>query len=439
VLIVVSDATRRDALSPYGGELAAHTPNVARIAERGVVFDACYSAANFSGPSYATLLTGRYPVGHGVFDHPNVLPGDNRTLHEVAADREYYSLHFTQHGYLQRRWNYDQGCSYYRFCGNDEFLANKLVRWIERYPDVPFVAFVVIFTPHFPYGLDDNPNGLLDGLSERDRELRRAAGSQRTKYDLRSTGLSPEYVAAQRAAYLLEVERADGLVGRIVDALERVGRLTNTAIVITADHGEAFGEHGFHFCHDPDVYAPVSRVPLIISWPGRFVPGRVSSVVSLVDVMPTVAEWIGGDAGADVDGSSLTPLLEGREETEPRTALCHSRPLWERGDKHPPLRERYQRPSFAGSSLLAARGPWDVVVQPMAEGMRTELFDRAADPDHLNDLWAEHGDDPEVQLLLTDLLDYRLRLVDAATATATDLTEEQREALRALGYLGSEQ
>ncbi len=433
ILIVVLDAARRDALSPYGGEAAAATPTISRLAERGVVFDACYAAASFSGPSYASLLTGRYPVRHGVYDHPSVLPEGNRTIHEVAAGHGYATLHFTQHAFLRARWNYDQGASTYRFCGNGEFLTGKLVRWIERNPEVPFVAFVALYAPHFPYGLDDDPEGLLGGLSPRDRTLHRTVEAERAQHDLGRTGLSRAYVAAQRAAYLLKVEGADRTLGRIVEALEHTGRMTDTAVVVTADHGETFGEHGFHFSHDAEVHGEVAHVPLIISWPDRFDAGRVSEVVSLVDVMPTVAEWVGEGADLDVDGLTLTPLLEGRY-AEPRTALCYSRPLHRHGALYPLLRQRYQRPGLAGSSLLAARGRWDVVLQPLAEGFRCELFDRESDPLHLIDVWPTHGEDPEVQRLLAELASYRSRLVAAAEAAAP-LTPEQREALRELGYL----
>jgi len=435
VILMVLDATRRDALSPYGRVADGSTPNIARLARRGVVFDAGYSAAAFSGPSYASLLTGRYPPGHGVFNHPNVLTDRSRTLLEIASDAGFYTLFFTEHSYLRKRWQYDRGAFHYRF-DDPDVLVEDLTSWMSGHPEVPFVAFMAITTPHYPYGLENKELDLYQGLSLRDRVLHRVFDPRKRMFDFASTGLSDEYAEAQRQSYLREVERADLLVGRVMDAVESAGPERDTVIIVTADHGEAFGEHGHYFGHDPVVYAPVTGVPLIITWPGRLAPARVEAPVSLVDVLPTLAEWFGGDVEHDLDGRSLVAMLDGEGDPPDRALFSFNRALSRKvREKYSPVGERYQLDSYEGCSFLGVRGRWDVVMQPLTIGFAYEVFERAADPLHLEDMWAVHGDDAEVQQLVGDLHAYRNLFLSEAMPNEKPLSDEQREELRALGYV----
>jgi len=434
VILIVSDATRRDAMSPYGVEPDDRTPNIARLARDGVVFDAAYSAASFSGPSYASLLTGRYPPRHGVFDHPKTLPGQNRTLLEVASDAGYYTLHLTQHPYLSTKWHYDQGADHYRRSDPD-VLVDDLTSWIADNPGVPFVAFIVLTIPHYPYGLRHRDD-LFGGLSLRDRVLSGLAEPLQLMFDFDATGLSQAYVRAQRESYLREVTGSDAEVGKIAEAVRSAGIERNTVVLVTADHGEAFGEHGFYFCHDPVIYGPVTRVPLIAMWPGRLRPGRIEQPVSLVDVMPTLVEWIGGEIGAPVDGRSLVAKLERGVDLPERTLFSFSRKFSRASrERFPVLAEQYRLDGYRGCPFQGVRGRWDVVVRPLPEGFACQVFDRASDPLDLDDLWPDHGDDAEVQRIVDEVKAYRAWFLSRAIPDEKPLTEEQRKALRALGYL----
>jgi hypothetical protein len=436
VVLVVLDSTRRDAVSPYGAVDEEVTPNIARLAEHGVVFDAAYSAASFSGPAYASLLTGRYPPAHGVLDHPAVLAGDNRTLLEAAASAGYYTLHVTEHSFLRDNWNFDQGASLYRFSENPDALSDLVEWWIETHPKVPFVAVIVFMGAHYPYGLEDDRQELWGGLSERDRHLHQNTDTHGRQYAYAATGLSDAYAAAQWLSYLAEVQRADRRLGRIVDALERSGLAEETVVIVTADHGEAFGEHGFYFCHDPVVYGPVSRVPLIVSWPGRLPAIRVTSAVSLVDLVPTVAEWIGDEVGGEVDGVSWMRAIRGEETSDKRPVFCFSRPFGEGArDRFPLIAELTGRPGYAGSAFLGAVGRWDLVLRPLQQGFAAELFDRVNDPLHRVDVWPEHATEPEVARLNSLVRAYRDQLLAAAGSATEPLSDRQRDELRRLGYI----
>jgi arylsulfatase A-like enzyme len=433
VVVIVIDATRRDALSPYGGVADDRTPNIARLAREGVVFDACYSAAAFSGPSYASLLTGRYPPGHGVFNHPNVLPADNRTLLEIAADAGYYTLHLVQHPYLRQQWQYDQGAVHYRY-DHDHVLVDGLTSWIADNPGVPYVAFLVVTTPHYPYGLDKKQQSdLFDGLSLWERFLHNVSEPKQRMFDFGATRLSNAYVEAQRESYQREVDGVDRLIGRVLDGVRDAGR--DTVVFLTADHGEAFGEHGHHFGHDVVVHAPVTGVPLIVSWPGQWSPRRIDAPVSLVDVLPTIVDVLDDDGDDGFDGRSLVELLEGRELPE-RAVFSYNRVFSKKvRNTYPPLLEVYQLDGYAGCSFLGARGKWDVVLRPVTTGFEYELFERAHDPLHLANLWSGSDVDPEVRQLVAEIHAYRDGFLEKATPTEGPLTKRQRKQLEALGYV----
>jgi len=432
VLLLVLDTTRRDALSPY--RPSARTPHIAALGQKSVIFDACTAAASFSGPSYASLFTGLYAARHGVFDHPWELPRECVTLFEAARQHGLYTVYMTQHPYLRRRWHYDQGADLYRYGPDDEYLTDELVKWLEENPLVPFVGFLALTTPHWPYDVAVGRKGVLSRLSPSDGKLHRETSDATKMFGLAEAGFSDEYLPVQRDLYAEEVQRADALVGRVLSALERTGRLGKTVVVLTADHGEAFGEHGFHFAHDPEVHAPVSRVPLLVSFPQRYPSRHVPDPVGLVDLFPTVMEWIGAPC-SPVDGRSLVPLLEGREDRS-RTVFCFSRGLLEDRVKFPLVRDRYRFLGLEGSSLLGARGELDVVLQPMTEGFAVEVYERAEDPLHLVDLAGVLGDDPRVEGLVAAIQEYRSELLDRAPHRGlADLSQEQRKALSALGYL----
>jgi hypothetical protein len=158
--------------------------------------------------------------------------------------------------------------------------------------------------------------------------------------------------------------------------------------------------------------------------------------VSLVDVLPTITEWIGGDAGDGFDGRSLAGRLERGERLMERTLFSYSRAFSRKAKAaHPVLREAFPQDGYRGSAILGVRGRWDVVLRPAERGVEYQVFDRFSDPLHLDDLWPIHGGDPDVQSLVEEINEYRERFVSRAEAVDKPVTDEQREGLRALGYV----
>ena len=233
----------------------------------------------------------------------------------------------------------------------------------------------------------------------------------RRRYEREGVHIAP-YRSECAAHYYGLIEMIDYQLGRILDALKRNGQEENTVILVTADHGEALGDHGM-WGKGPFHYDSVVRVPLLVSWPGRFREGQVhDSVVSLVDFAPTILEIAGvpipegnappvpvsPDAPQPWPGHSLVPVLEGRDGAGRGRALIE-----DDQDKlgfrvRTLVTERYRLTAYSGRSY-------------------GELFDFREDPGELRNLW----DDPAHRATRDEL---RLELLEEIMETQPALPRQ---------------
>jgi arylsulfatase A-like enzyme len=159
--------------------------------------------------------------------------------------------------------------------------------------------------------------------------------------------------------YDYEIAFADLWVGKLLAAVKELGLAPDTAIVVMADHGEAWGEHKAFF-HGSDLFDEQLRVPLIISIPGR-APKKLDDRVALVDVAPTLIEMVGGAPPATMRGHSLLPLLEGK----PRAP-------------HPVVAELLPATAWPHHAVMMVDGAHKIIHR--VSDRRWELYDLDADP-----------------------------------------------------------
>jgi arylsulfatase A-like enzyme len=282
------------------------------------------------------------------------------------------------------------------------------LEWLERPRDRPFALLVHYFDAHDPSFVP--PREWL--ASEVDFELPdplARAGSERR---IPALDLPENRVAL----YDAELRFVDEQIARVLERLRQTGELERTLVVVVADHGEAFGEHGF-WTHGI-LYQEQLRVPLVISGPG--IPRGVVCAQRgrLVDVLPTLAELLDLPAPrAALDGASLVPFFGGAMAGEVRDVYA---------EVHHAAEDRLRRDP---RMFTLRRKDWKLVHRP--EVGRDELYDLASDPGELHDRSAEH---PE----LVAALRYRLGALGAlggAAPTLEGLTAEQIDELRRLGYL----
>lgn len=446
VILIVVDAMRADHLGAYGYERDT-SPHMDALAAKGVVFENTITQASFSGPSYATILTGKLPQEHGVRDHPRVLDDDaNETLAEAATRQGFRTAGFVAHSFLDRRWKYDQGFQDYQkprpvrgrhgHTPPAERVVDAAIDWLEHItPEQPFFVFVQLQEAHMPY-LPPAPHDTLFGEGLPGTRAMRDIVDKKVNrgelmFSFRELGYDDADLAGAIALYDGEIRYADEQLGRLFDVLESAGRLDTTVIAITADHGESLGEQDLYFHHDMSLYEPVARVPLIVHAPGKLPANtRTAGQVRLVDLVPTLAELAGIDPPRGVSGQSMVPVVRG-EKPGP-VAFAENQPFKAERADYPHY--RVEVPGVAGKWRMVRTNSAKLIRIPTADGITWELYDLETDPEERVNL---HGQRPELESELRDLLEAHL----AADPNMTDepvepeLDDATREQLRSLGYL----
>jgi arylsulfatase A-like enzyme len=340
ILLIVMDAVRADHLSCYGYKRPT-TPFLEEMAADGVIFDNAFAAAPWTPPSHASLFTGTYPSKHGVDVDENLYLHDgNVTLAQILGSSGHRTFAILPDAHLSDKRGFHRGFQdyievfrlpYLKFdfaylessarnllLGRDKrsYLINRLVkRWLTQnaVKDEPFFVFVNYKTAHNRYQAPWPFRKRFEVKPDPDQDKK--------KLDYFSDGGGYPYMARkfEMSAGDFEVVKSwyDGAVACIDDRirdlvqyLKKIKLYENTLIIVTADHGENFGEHGlaYHlFC----LYDTLIRVPLVFHAPALFRgPIRVPHLVSLTDVLPTLLDILRIDSNRrrEIDGRSLLPF-----------------------------------------------------------------------------------------------------------------------------------
>jgi len=334
IILIVCDTLRADALSCYESSRKT-SPWLDAFAEEAVVFDHAVTPASWTLTAHASLFTGQYPVTHGVEMNRN-LPESAATWPESMRDAGYATAGFTGHSHFLLPWRgFADGFDVYNVPHNEAIRAihdtePRVHDWLERQGDGPFFLFFHNYDIHalpgepayaLPYGVpkaDDfhhfsDPERLPPQLgSEPFHDLH--GWDILDAHNLEEVELTEETIAFCRLLYDDAVRVVDERLELFFDRLRSEGLYDDALIVVTSDHGEAFNEHGLMGHHD--MYEPCARVPLLIRFPqGQYAGARVADTVSLIDLMPTVLDWLGEPIPDGVEGQSLLPVI--REGTAP--------------------------------------------------------------------------------------------------------------------------
>jgi arylsulfatase A-like enzyme len=301
VLVYVSDALRADHLGCYGARFL-NTRTIDGLAAGGVRFDQATSAAPWTAPSTTSMVTGLYAHHHGYLHWDVELDPSIDTIFGA----------FGRHGYEVASFVFDRNYLFKdlaeaNVAGTSETLDGAIA-WLREHRDRPFLLYFHSWATHMPYDILH---------SERQDWL---AAKQEVIGGIQSDSASA--LEATREAYRQAIERqSEVLFASLLEELETLGLRDSTALAFLSDHGESWGERfadkqdvqGVYHMHGATLYDEIVQVPLILSAPGRLDPRTVYSQVRSVDLAPTLLEIAGIPAG-EMDGESLLPLAEGREE-----------------------------------------------------------------------------------------------------------------------------
>lgn len=386
-VLITLDTTNTGALDLYGKDRGL-TPNLMALAKQSVVYDRAHTVAPITLPAHTSMLTGLYPLRHGVRENGMMkLSQGAETLAERATEAGFESVAFVSASVLLEHYGLDQGFEVYdepsqATAGgpakinerNSKLVTDQVLSWLEkRDSERPFFLWVHYFDPHMPY----SP--------------------------------APEYIEkAGGNLYRAEVAAMDHDIGRLLTGLEQQVGYDEMTIAVVADHGEAFHAHG-ELTHSVLCYESTMRVPFMLRFAdGRGAGTRSEDIVSVVDVFPTFLDELGLGAAPGVDGVSLS----GAEIEADRGVYLES----------------YSGYLNYGWSPLSG---WVDRGGKYLHSSSPEFYDLSKDPTETRNLYSAGGVDTSSYLKAIEELSQRPRLESGGDV---ELSEEQIRELNALGY-----
>jgi len=432
VVVVVVDSLRADHLSSFGYPVRETDPHLTEWWRRmGVRFERTTSPANWTTPSVASILTSLYPVQHGANNdlHISLHPG-LRSLAEILHDQGFETRAYSLNPLVVPECNFDKGFDVFVDLHNFLFYWQgdldamaRVTRWLNEEARRPFFLYLHLMDPHMPYTRPvgvHSPGRLRDTLNE----LRTLQVGTEFPFKAWLFPDPPWSLEQLRGLTLLqdydrEIRNSDLAIHSLFLTLKSRGWLENTLVIVTADHGEEFNEHG-GFYHKTQLYEEQVHVPLFvfssrISGPGRSIPDPVESV----DLMPTVLDFLRLAPPDGIEGQSLWPMiLSGRgDPNRPVTSELDDRAA----------KKTLIRSLAVGSEKLIC---WEKEGEEICR-----LFDLKQDPMEQKDL---AGVDSARALELKKMLHQFYQNLPgkyADTFARQPVTKEQKKMLRSLGYL----
>jgi arylsulfatase A-like enzyme/tetratricopeptide (TPR) repeat protein len=391
VLLVTLDTTRADRLGCYGYK-KAKTPNLDFLAAKGVRFLNAYCQVPLTTPSHCSILTGTYPVYHQVHNNGSYsLSPQLLTLAEIFKERAFQTAAFVASFTVDSRFGLDQGFNIYddKFAegqafktSNSERKAEKVFEpfsnWLAKNQIEPFFCWVHFYDPHIPY--DPPPP------------------------------FNEEFAAD---LYDGEIAYMDFYIGKIIEALKKKNLLSRTLLILAGDHGEAFGEK-VEIGHGIFLYEGTMKVPLIFYAENHLPRGEViKSRVRLIDIMPSILDMLKMPINKEAQGVSLLPYINGRKK-EDLTSY---------------LETYFPRENYGWSELVGlVDGDWKYIKAP-----KEELYHLKADPEEKTNAASEEK--KRAAEKRAKLEDFIARHSSGIKAAKRELTAEEREKLRSLGYV----
>jgi len=440
ILIILVDTLRADRVGATvnGQEL---TPFLSSLAAQGFLFRNAYAQSSWTNPSVATLLTSRYQSQHGLTSFQAVMAEDEVTLPEVLQQHGYATGGFVANFLVRRNLGFAQGFDQYQTYSRKletgdpddrrlikaraEQINSEALSWLDRInnerPQAPVFMYLHYMEPHNPYDpADQYLDRVLGGRPRPDAE------EINRRMELPSWGtFSDEQVQAVKDLYDAEVMSLDAALRSLFKELASRHFLDDCIVVVVADHGEEFREHGL-MGHHQTLYEEVVRVPLIMRVPGHTGPERVDSVVSVSEIAPTVLDFAGIPAPATFEAGSLREVMGLRSRWWPfgssSNGTLASGVAFSELIKDGTVRQRpHERAVISATDKLIVN----------VDGAN-EFYDLRADPGETNP--NALGGDARARLS-GGIADFKTEMAGSGAPSATHAMDaDTRERMRALGY-----
>jgi arylsulfatase A-like enzyme len=410
VVIFLVDTLRADRLGAYGYGRDT-SPNIDAFAAEAVLFERAFSVSPWTRTSVASMFTSMYPVAHACQDKDDITTDELVMMAEVFKANGFATGGFSTNISVSDQFNMAQGF--------DEFVYFERETWFSDHPGRPDPGYVPIegmMSDAFEWLLDVGDQPFFFYFHSTDPHWQYRPPAEFALWGDRLLG----------DLYDGEIRYTDFYFQEVIDHLRTLGKLDETLIIFTADHGEELFEHGGHG-HGHTLYNELLQVPLIMRHPS-LKPARQTEMVRLIDVFPTIIEMFSlHPEGAVIQGRSLLPMLLGKAGEKP--------------DEQFVLAEVRYPSKIEGMSLEA--GDWKLIriVQmqpsrafPRGKSDAWELYNMLQDPGELENVVRFN---PEIVENLRQQLETLSEKFDVSGLEGKDaeLDDDTREALRSLGYV----
>ncbi len=328
VILITISSLRADHVSCFGYERQS-TPHLDRLGRKNVLFRNAFAASGWTMPAHGALFTALPPSAHGATHIDRTLGEGHQTLAEILTDNGYYCVGFCCSPRLDAERGFGQGfhvfddrsvaallqvMEYERAEAFDinrrrtnNLINDAAITWLRNNRHAPFFLFVHYYDNHWDYVPPEPYRSLYDPDYTGPLD-----GKQIAREPLYSNPPDERDIRHLIASYDGEIRQTDEDLGELLAALEDKGLFRNSLVIVLGDHGEEFYEHG-HTSHH-GIYDELIHIPLVISVPGG--PRRsTEALVSQVDVLPTILDYLGIPVPEACRGRSLRPVIEGRVES----------------------------------------------------------------------------------------------------------------------------
>ncbi|MBI5486630.1 MAG: sulfatase [Deltaproteobacteria bacterium] len=343
VVLVLIDTQRADHLEPYEVPslrdrlpyrgLDVKSPTLRALADEGVVFDAAIAPENWTLPCTASVLTGLYPITHGAQHERDALSPEVLLISLFLQKQGFKTGAFVANGHVSAPAGFDRGWDTFKNYVKEgqpnqaDAVLGDALAWVRANKGSPFFLYVHTVDPHVPYDPPDEYLQMYDAAAYGGPVQGRDTPTLLERVKAGQVVLSERDLVRLHALYEGEVTYHDDALGRFWKELGAAGLQEDTLLIVTADHGEEFEEHG-KVGHGHSLFQELLHVPLIIRFPGLPAPRRVPQLVSLVDIAPTIVDLFNLGPAADamgraVEGNSLLPYLLGQRAAGPDAAFSN--------------------------------------------------------------------------------------------------------------------
>jgi len=425
VILISFDTLRPDHLGCFGYSRAT-SPNIDGFAEQNTLFTQAISTSPWTFPAHSSLMTGLYPSAHLT---PQYFSYAEKPMATVLRDNGYYTIAITGGGWVASTRGFHRGFDRYiefdrRLHKSTEFIFGKAIDWLEDNGDSRFFMFLHNYEVHDPY------------------EHTSFLGRENEK----------ELIEKRKALYDGDILYMDTLFGKLVEKLRSLDLLANSIIIVVSDHGDDFYDHFTDddvvpprskppvasmtlVDHGHSVYDEVLKVLLIFHFPDDQPQGRViENQVSLIDVMPTLMDYLGIGLEAPVQGTSLLPLIRDGSRLHDPPAISE---FTQNGPEQKSVR-------MNGYKYMYTKDPKSRKKKITYKNIPSRgLFDLEKDPKEKNNMYTRNSElakdyHEELERNLEESSAIMSRLQNTYKSTEGETTETPQDvvdALKALGYI----